>query len=110
MVSDDQLAARLRDLERTVMARLDEQEQQVRELRERAMPDRGIRRLGFRVVRKSKRIPASVRRRVRTARRARRLASERSVVAPAEAARRTEIVDRFLESSGPSGPVGTPKQ
>ena len=107
MVSDDQLAGRLRDLERTVMARLAEQEQQLRDLRERSMPDRGIKRLGFRVVRKAKRIPASLRRRVRAARRARRLANERQVVPAAEAARRAKIVDGYLEPTVASGPAET---
>ena len=70
------------------------------------MPDRGIQRLGFRIVRKAKRVPASLRRRVRAARRARRLANERQVVPAAEAARRAKIVDGYLEPTVSNGRAG----
>ncbi len=99
VVSDDELVRRLSDLERSLSARLAEQEAQLAAIRHREVPDGGIHLLAFRVRRKVRKIPPGVRRRIREARRERRIAAERSPVAPTEAERRSTIVDRYLGSS-----------
>lgn len=99
VVSDDELVRRLSDLERSVTARLAEHEAQLAAMRNREVPDGGIRLLAFRAQRKARKIPPGVRRRIRESLRKRRVAAERSPVTPSEAARRSAIVDRYLDSS-----------
>lgn len=97
MSSNGELSERIGDLERVVMARLADQEAQLRELQRAATPSEGLALFAFRVARKARRIPASVKRRVRSRLRDRRIAGERPVVDSGEAARRREIVDRYLD-------------
>jgi hypothetical protein len=100
MASDGEIARRMGDLERVVMARLADQEEQLRALQHGATPAGGLSLLAFRVKRKARRVPASVRRRLRQRRRDRRVARERPVISPSEASRRTEIVDRYIDVQG----------
>ena len=100
MVSESEISRRLGDLERVVLARLADQELQLRALQQGAIPGGGVKLVIFRVRRKASRIPASIRRRVRQRRRDWRVARERKVVPSVESARRAAIVGRYVDASG----------
>jgi hypothetical protein len=102
MASEGDLARRIDELERTVMARVAEQEEQLRVLQRRSMPSGGARLVVFRVRRKARRIPASVRRRYRRRVSDRRISSERPIVPADVSAARSAIVDRYLDATSGS--------
>jgi hypothetical protein len=102
MASEDDLARRIDELERTVMARVAEQEEQLRALQRRSMPSGGVRLVVFRVRRNVRRIPASARRRYRRRVSDRRIASERPQVPAEVRAARSAIVDRYLDATSTS--------
>jgi hypothetical protein len=104
MSSEGEFSRRIGELERMVLARLAEQEEQLRALQRRSMPSGVIGQVWFRARRKARRAPASVRRRVHQRVRDRRIAKERPIVSAELSRTRTAIVDRYLDAPIASAP------